>query len=222
MKGYHKGVNIRSSADRHFAEGGSVKKDTPKRPASDYTPGANREANKRDGWAPNLPKAARDDIEARFGKHPPKQKEERVVKRGIGGALKKAVKKAAHPLGAAKQVASAATSMVGGKPKGGGMLGRIASKMAPKMAQAGKAAVMPGSSPKMAPAAMAAPVTRPAPAARARSVPSFGRQPMFGRGAPMMKAKGGAACTPATMKRVADKEIARHVAAPAPKGHKGL
>lgn len=117
MKGFKKGVKFCTSADHHFAQGGAVKekpfkqdiraaakatKSAPKqtRPASDYKPGANREANIRDGFAPDLPKAARDEIERRFKPEP--------IKKARGGGILGQV---------AAKIAPAAGSAVRSAPK---------------------------------------------------------------------------------------------------------
>ncbi len=197
MKGYSKGVNFKTSADCHgYADGGAVK-----RAQSDFTPGANKAANVKDGWAPGISKAERDDVTKRFGAQPksdPPLVAANPVKKSLGGAIKKAVKKVAKvsvnpiaatksTIGAVKQAAPMAKSAMNAlpkppMPKGGGILGRIASKMAP-------APSMPS-------------LARPAPAA-GNGVPSFNRAPMIKMAQPgMMMAKGGKVVTP--------------------KGHKGL
>ena len=88
------------------------------------------------------------------------------------------------------------------KPRGGGVLGQVAAKIAP--------------------AARSAALPRPAPAAGARGVPGHSAKPLIGRGSALQRAKGGAVCSSDKMKSVAKSEVMKHVSAPAPKGHKGL
>jgi hypothetical protein len=155
MKGYSKGCGFKTSADKHFAEGGKVRAPIVRKKAAtqsknDFVPGGNKEANIRDGFSPNLPKAARDDIEKRFGKNPP-------VKKAMGGMIGKV---------------NGDQGTMSPNPRGGGILGRVAAKLHPL-----------GTSPKAPTADPRASLPRPAPAANARSVPGRDAKPMFGRGA---------------------------------------
>jgi hypothetical protein len=73
-----------------FAEGGKVHN-----PANDYEPGLNKKANLKAGWAPNLTKAERDDIERRFppGYTPSQINKKAMVKKAKGGKVVGALSK---------------------------------------------------------------------------------------------------------------------------------
>lgn len=224
MKGYAKGVNFKTSADCHFAEGGRVS-----RPASHYQPGANKVENLKEGFAPNITKAEKDDLRKKFGaQYTAKEASQMPIKKADGGHIVK--DKFAGPRPAVKVARDGFST---GNPKSGkaeiekrfgpgytkkGVEPTPAPSFGnphidvkkPKFARGG--GVLGQIAAKAAPARKGFAPNRPAPAAKARSVPSFGSRPLFGKD-PVRKAAGGMIeCIPAkTRAGQLRKEAGEHV-----------